>query len=108
MRKGIKLWMGICVLTLLSACTQTSGRKEINVEADGQESITGINLYAPEDAVNVTYSYIEDGEDKISKTCFTLDEIKQVIINAFEVSFISDDDKKRYIEEVNKAWDKNF
>ena len=43
-----------------------------------------------------------------SKLNFTLDEIKQVIINAFEVSFMPENDKKAYIEEVNKAWGKNF
>ena len=42
------------------------------------------------------------------KLNFTLDEIKQVIINAFEVSFMPENDKKAYIEEVNKAWGKNF
>ncbi|MBR6199380.1 MAG: adenosine deaminase [Spirochaetales bacterium] len=43
-----------------------------------------------------------------SKLNFTLDEIKQVIINAFEVSFMPEADKAKYIEEVNKAWGKNF
>ena len=43
-----------------------------------------------------------------SKLNFTLDEIKQIIINAFEVSFMPENDKKAYIEEVNKAWGKNF
>jgi len=43
-----------------------------------------------------------------SKLNFTLDEIKQVLINAFEVSFMPENDKKAYIEEVNKAWGKNF
>lgn len=43
-----------------------------------------------------------------SKLNFTLDEIKQVLINAFEVSFMPENDKKAYIEEVNKAWEKNF
>ena len=53
-------------------------------------------------------SLLDEYWNLYSKLNFTLDEIKQVIINAFEVSFISDDDKKRYIEEVNKAWEKNF
>ncbi|MBR6060789.1 MAG: adenosine deaminase [Spirochaetales bacterium] len=43
-----------------------------------------------------------------SKLNFTLDEIKQIIINAFEVSFMPEADKAKYIEEVNKAWGKNF
>ena len=43
-----------------------------------------------------------------SKLNFTLDEFKQIIINAFEVSFMPENDKKAYIEEVNKAWGKNF
>ena len=40
-----------------------------------------------------------------SKLNFSLDDIKKVIINGFKVSFISDNLKKEYINEVNKNWD---
>ena len=53
-------------------------------------------------------SLLDEYWNLYTKLNFTLDEIKQVIINAFEVSFMPENDKKAYIEEVNKAWEANF
>ena len=53
-------------------------------------------------------SLLDEYWNLYTKLNFTLDEIKQVIINAFEVSFMPENDKKAYIEEVNKAWNNNF
>ncbi len=53
-------------------------------------------------------SLLDEYWNLYTKLNFTLDEIKQIIINAFEVSFMPENDKKAYIEEVNKAWEANF
>ena len=53
-------------------------------------------------------SLLDEYWNLYTKLNFTLDEIKQIIINAFEVSFMPENDKKAYIEEVNKAWKANF
>ncbi len=43
-----------------------------------------------------------------SKLNFSLEDIKNIIINGFKASFITDDKKKSYIKKVNEAWDKYF
>lgn len=43
-----------------------------------------------------------------TKLNFSLNDIKNVIINGFKASFISEDKKKNYIKKVNEAWDKYF
>ena len=39
-----------------------------------------------------------------SELNFTMDEIKQVVINGFKASFLDDSQKTRYISQVEKAW----
>jgi adenosine deaminase len=41
-----------------------------------------------------------------SKLHFTMDEIKQLVLNGFEAAFITDDNKKKYKELVLNAWNK--
>lgn len=39
---------------------------------------------------------------------FTLNEIKQIILNGFRCAFISDEEKTKYENDVNTAWEKWF
>lgn len=39
---------------------------------------------------------------------FDLSELKEIIINGFQYSFMADDDKERNIALVNEVWDKHF
>ncbi len=43
-----------------------------------------------------------------SKLKFSLDEIKQIIINGFNASFITDKEKREYINAVNLSWKKHI
>ena len=39
---------------------------------------------------------------------FSLKDIKQLIINGFQSSFIKEKDKKKYINKVKTEWEKNI
>ena len=49
-------------------------------------------------------SLIDEYWNLYSKQNFTLPEIKQIIENGFNASFLSENKKKKYIREVNKVW----
>jgi len=49
-------------------------------------------------------SLIDEYWNLYSKLHFTLDEIKQIILNGFTASFISDNQKKTYCAAARKAW----
>ncbi len=80
MKKLVKV-MGVLGMALcMSACNSEPKRVETSVEQGEQVKYTNMNLEAPSGATNVTYSYIEVGKEKITKTCFTLDETKACIL----------------------------
>jgi adenosine deaminase len=43
-----------------------------------------------------------------TKLDFTLAELKQIVINSFKASFLTDKKKKQYIKKVNSVWKKNL
>lgn len=53
-------------------------------------------------------SLIDEYWNLYSKLHFTLEEIKQVILNGFNASFISDEEKKDYCSKATEAWNQWF
>jgi adenosine deaminase len=43
-----------------------------------------------------------------SKLDFSLEDLKQIVINSFKASFMSEKHKKAYIKKVNTVWEKHF
>ncbi len=53
-------------------------------------------------------SLLDEYWNLYTKLDFTLDEIKDLIIKSYQVSFLPENDKNAYISMVNDAWSKNF
>jgi adenosine deaminase len=53
-------------------------------------------------------SLLDEYWNLYTKLNFSLDEIKDLIIKSYQVSFLPEDDKNAYISMVNEAWNKNF
>ncbi|MBQ9631102.1 MAG: adenosine deaminase [Treponema sp.] len=61
-----------------------------------------------DDPVFFKTTLIEEYWKCFSELNFTLPEIKKLICNAFNATFLSDAQKKKYIQQVNAAWKENL